>query len=187
MIWNTHLHDIPPGTHAFLSPSSNSWLRYDKEKMRIRCINKDAAIRGTEDHAYAELSIRRRQKLRGNDTLAKYVNDAIGFRMTPEQPLVYDHNCFGTADAIFYDERKKFLRIHDLKTGSSPVSFDQLIIYAALFCMEYKVDPTDIKCELRIYQNNAYEVLNPAGELIENYMDIIAERSKWVDEITQEL
>lgn len=188
MIWNTHLHDIPPGTHAFLSPSSNAWLRYDKDKMRMRVINRDAALRGTEDHAYAELSIRRRQKLRGNSTLTKYVNDAIGFRMTPEQPLVYDHNCFGTADAIFYDERKKFLRIHDLKTGVSPVSFDQLLVYAALFCMEYKVDPMDIKCELRIYQNNDYEVLNPAGELIENYMDIIVERSKWVDEITaQEL
>ena len=75
-----------------------------------------------------------------------------------------------------------------MKTGVSPVSFDQLLVYAALFCMEYKVDPTDIKCELRIYQNNDYEVLNPAGELIENYMDIIIERSKWVDEITaQEL
>lgn len=187
MIWNIHSHDILPGTHAFLSPSSNAWLRYDKEKMRARCVNKDAALRGTEDHAYAELSIRRRQKLKGNNTLSKYVNDAIGFRMRPEQLLVYDHNCFGTADAIFYDERKKFLRIHDLKTGLSPVSFDQLIVYAALFCMEYKVNPMDIKYELRIYQNNDYEVMNPEGELISNYMDIIVERSKWVDEITQEL
>lgn len=187
MIWNTHLHDIPPGTHAFLSPSSNAWLRYDKEKMRIRINNKDAASRGTEDHAYAELSIRRRQKLKGTNTLAKYVNDAIGFRMQPEQPLVYDHNCFGTADAIFFDERKKFLRIHDLKTGLSSVSFDQLLVYAALFCMEYKVNPMDITYELRIYQNNDYEVMNPEGALISNYMDIIVERSKWVDEITQEL
>lgn len=186
MIWNDHSHDIPPGTHAFLSPSSNAWLRYDKDKMRIRCENKDAAQRGTEDHAYAEVSIRRRQKLRGNNTLAKYVNDAIGFRMKPEQPLVYNHNCFGTADAIFFDERKKFLRIHDLKTGTSPVTFDQLLIYSALFCMEYRINPIDISYELRIYQNNDYEVFNPDGAIISNYVDIIKERSKWVDEFTQE-
>lgn len=188
MKWHEHSNDIyAPGTHAFLSPSNNAWLRYDKEKMRSRYMNKDAALKGTEDHAYAELSIRRRQKLKGNSTLSKYVNDAIGFRMRPEQLLVFDHNCFGTADAIFFDERKKLLRIHDLKTGLSPVTFDQLVIYAALFCLEYRVNPIDISYELRIYQNNDCEVLNPDGELVSEFMDIIRERSKWVDELSMEV
>lgn len=36
------------------------------------------------------------------------------------------------------------LRIHDLKTGISPVHMDQLLIYAALFCLEYKIKPGSI-------------------------------------------
>lgn len=65
-----------------------------------------------------------------------YVNDAIGFKMTPEQPLFYSENCFGTADAISY--RNKLLRIHDLKTGLIPAHMEQLMIYAALFVWNIK-------------------------------------------------
>jgi hypothetical protein len=31
-----------------------------------------------------------------------YVNDAIGYQMTPEQPIYYSENCVGTADAISF-------------------------------------------------------------------------------------
>ena len=91
------------------------------------------------------------QKLpKSKQTLNMYVNDAIGFKMTPEQILYYSDNCFGTADAILF--RNNFLRIHDLKTGKIPAHMEQLEIYAALFCLEYKVKPADIEMELRIYQ-----------------------------------
>ena len=40
-----------------------------------------------------------------------------------------------------------------MKTGSTPVHIEQLLGYAGLFCLEYKVDPRSLKqCELRIYQ-----------------------------------
>lgn len=100
-----------------------------------------------------------------------YVNDAIGFKMTPEQPLFYSENCFGTADAISY--RNKLLRIHDLKTGLIPAHMEQLMIYAALFCLEYKVKPADIDMELRIYQNNEVLYHNPTAEDIVPIMDKI--------------
>ena len=33
-------------------------------------------------------------------------------------------------------------------------SFDQLLVYTALFCLEYGVRPAEIDIELRIYQND---------------------------------
>ena len=66
-----------------------------------------------------------------------YVNDAIGFKMTPEQILYYSDNCFGTADAILF--RNNFLRIHDLKTGKiSGTHGAAFEIYAALFVWNIK-------------------------------------------------
>ena len=44
------------------------------------------------------------------------------------------------------------LRIHDYKSGTVPGHMEQLQIYAALFCLEYKIRPSDIDMELRIYQ-----------------------------------
>ena len=52
-------------------------------------------------------------------TFNAYVNDAIGYRMTPEQVLYYSPNVYGTADAIRFYENSRFLRIHDLKTGNT--------------------------------------------------------------------
>jgi len=102
-----------------------------------------------------------------------YVNDAIGFQMQPEQVLYFSPNFFGTADAIHYDEHKKFLRIHDLKTGETPASLKQLEIYAALFCLEYGIKPGDIGIELRIYQNDDVLIGNPTAENILPIMDKI--------------
>jgi hypothetical protein len=78
--------------------------------------------------------------------------------MTPEQVLYYSDNCFGTADAISF--RNGLLRIHDLKTGESPAKFDQLKIYAAIFCHEYQIPPGDIDMEFRIYQMDEVKYCN---------------------------
>jgi hypothetical protein len=102
-----------------------------------------------------------------------YVNDALHFSLTPEQPLYFSRNCFGTADAISFDETKNFLRIHDLKTGTVPAHIEQLQIYAALFCLEYHVKPEQISMELRIYQNDRIEINNPNSEDISKIMETI--------------
>lgn len=91
-----------------------------------------------------------------------YVNDAIGFKMTPEQTLYYSENCFGTTDAISF--RDNFLRIHDLKTGEIPAHMEQLEIYASLFCLEYGIKPTQIEMELRLYQSEEILVFNPSAD-----------------------
>jgi hypothetical protein len=99
-------------------------------------------------------------------TLNKYINDAIGYKMKPEQILYYSKHAFGTADSISF--RRNVLRIHDLKTGEKPAYkedketgeyiLEQLEIYAALFCLQYGEKlgfvPEDIKFILSIYQNN---------------------------------
>ena len=100
-----------------------------------------------------------------------FVNDAIGFKMIPEQVLYYSDNCFGTADAISFNKNK--LRIHDLKTGVIKASIEQLLIYASLFCLEYRVDPNSIEIELRIYQNNDIVIVDPEKEHIKSIMDTI--------------
>ena len=100
-----------------------------------------------------------------------YVNDAIGFKMKPEQILFYSYNCFGTADAICF--RDDFLRIHDLKTGVTPAHIEQLEVYAALFCLEYHIDPAKIEIELRLYQSNDILVHNPGADEIQPIMQKI--------------
>lgn len=82
----------------------------------------------------------------------------------------------GTADAISF--RNNILRIHDLKTGVRPVHIEQLEIYAALFCLEYKVNPEDIEIELRIYQSDEVLVHNPKAEEIRSIMNKIIHLDK---------
>ena len=105
------------------------------------------------------------------DTVKNYINDGVGYKMVAELPLYFSDDFFGTADSISF--RKGFLRIHDLKTGTGPVHIEQLMIYAALFCLEYKIKPSDIDMELRIYQNGDILVSNPSTDEIVPIMDTI--------------
>ena len=167
-------HSDLVGQHAFLGASKYSWLNYDDEKLIQTYLNSLAVQKGTELHDLACRLIKLGVNLpKSKTTLNQYVNDAIAYRLTPEQPLYFSRNCFGTADAISFDDRKRFLRIHDLKTGVTPAHMEQLEIYAALFCLEYHKQPTDLGMELRIYQNNEILVHSPQGENIESIMKLI--------------
>lgn len=127
-----------------------------------------------------------------NKTFDKYVNDAIGFRMTPEVQLYYSENCYGTTDAITFrnndrsKSKKYFLRIHDLKTGVTPASLHQLEIYAALFFLEYKIRPEDTEMELRIYQNDDVLIGNPKTKDIKPIMNKIVLFDKVIEKIKLE-
>lgn len=139
--------------HAFMSPSTYSWVNYDEQKMDARIHASFAARRGTDLHDVAQRLISLGVKLPDTqETINAYVNDCIGFRMSPEQTLFYSDNCFGKADSIGF--RNNRLRIFDLKTGINKTSMMQLFIYAALFCLEYGFKPVSIETELRIYQND---------------------------------
>ena len=174
------------GMHAFLSASKYHWIRYDEEKIINSYMNFMATQKGTELHDFACQCIRLGQKLdrTKKTSLNMYVNDAIGFKMTPEQKLVYSINCFGTADAICF--RKNLLRIHDYKSGVVPAHMDQLRIYAALFCLEYKIKPPDIDIELRIYQNDEILYDKPTAEDIVPIMDKIITFDKILSRIRSE-
>lgn len=183
MQFNKHVNQ--EGMHAFLGASKYQWLNYDDEKLATVYQNHLAKLRGTVLHDFAAQCIKLGQKLpRSNKTLNMYVNDAIGFKMTPEQVLFYSENCFGTADAISF--RNNFLRIHDLKTGATPTSMNQLLIYAALFCLEYKVKPGEIDMELRIYQSDDVDIYNPTAEDILPIMDRIIRADKIIARIKEQ-
>lgn len=157
------------GKHALLSPSQPSWLNYTEEKMQSVYSGIQAVELGTRKHALAAEHIALNEKMpKSKRSLCAYVNDAIGLKMIPEQPLFYSENCFGTADAISFEGN--MLRIHDLKTGTHPGKMEQLKIYAALFCLEYGIRPIDISIELRIYQFDEVTVETPDFEEIENIM-----------------
>ena len=165
------------GCHAPFSASQPAWLNYDDEKAITVFRNKKAAEIGTRLHEWAKETIDLRIKQpRSNKTLYAYVNDAIGFKMDTEVVLYYSDYFFGTADAISF--RNGMLRIHDLKTGTTKVHMEQLMIYAALFCLEYKIKPGDIEIELRIYQNNEILYHNPTAEEILPIMDRIIHLNK---------
>lgn len=132
---NFNNHSKFEGQHAFLSASKYHWINYDNDKIAQSYSNFMAAQKGTILHEFAAQCIELGQKLPSSKkTLNRYVNDAIGFKMIPEQILFYSENCFGTADSISF--RDNLLRIHDLKTGAIPAHMEQLEIYAALFCLE---------------------------------------------------
>ena len=183
MNFNKHLN--LEGQHAFLGASKYHWINYDNEKVSDAFLKFMAAQKGTRLHAFAAECISLGQKLpRSKKTLNMYVNDAIGFGMTPEQVLYYSDNCFGTADAISF--KNDFLRIHDLKTGTIPAHIEQLEIYAALFCLEYRIKPGDIDIELRIYQNDEILYHNPTAEDIVPITDKIITFNKIINSIKEQ-
>ena len=189
------------GQHAFLSPSQPQWLRYSDDKLVERYANAQAVQRGTELHQLAHDLIRLNVMLpRTKTSLNMFVNDAIGFKMSSEQPVYFHRFCYGTADAIEY--KRNYLRIHDLKTGETEGKMDQLKIYAALFCLNYQdyvrqarkdgrsdidiardldlkvnelhFDPKQMSgIELRIYQYGEIRAEEQDPEEIQAIMDII--------------
>lgn len=182
---NFNKHSELEGQHAFLSASSYHWLRYDEAKLRTVWKNWRAQQRGTELHELAASLIRMGIALPNNgSTLSEYVNDAIRYLMSPEVVLWYSDNCFGTADAIGFQDM--CLRIYDLKTGTHKASMDQLRIYAALFCLEYDVDPHSIGIELRIYQSDEVreEVADP--DVIFSIIERIIQADKEVTQLKEE-
>ena len=208
MIFEKHLN--LRGEHAFLAPSQPHWLRYSEEQLYQKYASNYAQAIGTSLHELAETLINNNLKLKKGDKLTvlthllhdgiprnvidmdrlysnfmTYVNDAIGFKLTPEQILYYSDYCFGTADAISF--RNNFLRIHDYKSGSIPAKMEQLMVYAALFCLEYKVKPGEIETELRIYQNDEIIFHNPTADEILPVMDSIIQMSKALERMNEEV
>ena len=181
-------HSKLEGLHSPFSASQSSWLRYDDNKAIEVYLNKKASVMGTRLHAWAKDTIDLRIKQpRSKKSLYAYVNDAIGFKMDTEVVLFYSERFFGTADAISF--RDNFLRIHDLKTGKSGKIEDhieQLEIYAALFCLEYRIKPGDIQMELRVYKNDEVLVHNPTAEDILPIMDKIIHLDKLLEQIEEE-
>ena len=183
MQFNNHLN--LEGLHAVFSPSQSSWLRYDDNKALDFYSNRKAAEMGSRLHAWAKETIDLGIKQpRSKKTIYAYVNDAIGFKMSTEVVLYYSDKFFGTADAISF--RNGVLRIHDLKTGKTPVHMEQLEIYAALFCLEYKVKPSEIDMELRIYQNDEVLVHTPTAEDIVPIIDKIVHLNKILEKVDYE-
>jgi hypothetical protein len=148
-------------------------LDYEPDKLRRVYFQSKQAARGDELHAFAQKAIELKQKLPDDGTtLSTYVNDAIGFRMQAEVPLIYSIDCFGTADAVGIREERSVmtLRISDLKTGINPASMKQLLIYAGIFFFMHRelFDPRDVHVILRIYQND--EVIQHEPDVTEMLM-----------------
>lgn len=78
------------------------------------------------------------------------------------------------------------LRIHDLKTGITPTHMEQLMVYSALFCLEYRIKPVDINMELRIYQSDEVVVHNPEIDEIVPIIDKIITFDKILTRIKEE-
>ncbi len=194
------------GKHAVLGASRYNWIGDTEQDVLERVGRGYLTELGTQIHDIARRRIKYGFKLKKHDrdsvivdlldsgiprltfdyidfdfmyqNLMNYVNDAIGFRMVPEVVLAYSDICFGTADAVRFDEKDNLLRIHDLKTGSSTAHMEQLLIYAALFCLEYRKKPGEIKSELRIYQSNEITRYEASADDILPIMDKIVSFDK---------
>lgn len=212
MLWNNHSKDVPKGSHALLGASRCSWLNYDEDDLYNAYKRQYATAMGTSLHELAADLIENRIRLSKRDThlvllhliknhiprdvieeefdriminLVPYVEDGIGYRMRVEQPLFYSQNAFGTADSIIFDEKKRLLRVHDYKSGTTPVHMEQLYIYAALFCLEYEFKPGDLNFELRIYQNGEQLIDKPEVDIILPIMDEIVRKDKLIEQFKE--
>ena len=211
MIWHEHKYDTPEGSHAILSGSKYSWINYDKDKLFEYLSSSYAQTIGTLIHELAAKLITSQIRVSKNEArkmillylldhkiprtvididryvenFTAYVNDAVGFGMRPEQVLRYSENAFGTADAILYNEKKRFLRIHDYKSGVTQPSLHQLEIYAAFFCLEYNIKPKDITTELRIYWGNEIITGLPTAADIVPIMDTIVTYDQYIKDIKE--
>lgn len=176
------------GKHATLSPSTYHWIRYSDEKLEDWLFNKEAMRRGTELHALASECIRLGVRLPATKkTLNAYVNDAIGYKMKPEQLLFATPHCFGTADAIGFKDKEKILRVFDLKTGETPAKPDQLLVYGAIFCIEYNFRPFELQYDFRIYQSDEVAMYEVDPDEIAHIMDRIMTFSNRIDKIREEM
>ena len=203
MQWNDHKQ--LEGKHAFLGASNFHWINWNDQIFENRYYSQFSTTIGTAIHALAHDCILNRTKLNKHDrhlieitlyhayipkdaydpddiliNLIPFVNDAIGYHMSSEILLYYNNYCFGTCDAISFSQKERILRIHDLKTGTTTAHMEQLLIYAALFCLEYHKNPHQFKTELRIYQNFNIVVEEPDANDIETFMNLIQERSQTI-------
>ena len=206
MIWNRHSN--LEGSHAFLSASKYNWITKTNEELVQAYTNSYSQTIGTLMHAYAADSIKFREKLRKSDargakfdlmrrdvpefaidirsffpTVMAYVNDSIDYMMDPEVLLYYSDLCYGTADSITVSN--DILRIHDLKTGITPAKTDQLMVYAALFFLEYPYKPERMRTELRIYQMDDIIVREPEVEEIREVMNAIVEKDRVLQKLKE--
>lgn len=211
---NFNKHFDKEGKHAILSASSWRWLNDDQESLMKRIASSYAQVIGTILHDFAAKHIQYRIKLNKYDkknamlelltsgvpayvldsldfdsifeNLMAYVNDGVGFKMYPEVVLYYSENFFGTADAISFNENERVLRIHDYKSGVIPAHIEQLEIYAALFCLEYRFKPHEIETHLRIYQSGEVLCHEPEPEEIKEVADKIVYLDKFLNRMRQE-
>lgn len=207
MKWNRHPE--LQGQHTFLSPSKYAFLRKTDDELVASYYNSFVSTVGTVTHEFAAECLRQRHSLEEGDerhlafelirkkipeeafdvgfifpTLMAYVNDSIGYGMDPEIGLMYSNLCGGTADAISF--RRKKLRIHDLKTGTSPAKIDQLMGYAALFFLEYGYKPESARTELRIYQSGDIFVCEPNPDELREVMETIVHADAVLQHLKEE-
>lgn len=200
-------HHLLEGKHAFLGGSQYHWLNWPDEDLEGKYYSHFSTDMGTALHSLASDCIRSRTKLNKSDrhlidltlykasiptsalnteeiliNLMQFVNDAIGFHLSSEVILYYSPECFGTADAIGFDERNNILRIHDYKSGLTPAHMEQLMIYAALFCLEYHKKPGDMKLiSLKLYQNCEIREYVPQSGEIETIMNMIIDKCNKIE------
>lgn len=207
-------HSDLEGRHAILSASSWRWINDDPEALVKRLCSQYLQSIGTILHDIARKHIKHRIKLNKYDkknvmlelvelgvpafvidtinfdamfeNLMRYVNDCVAFKMTPEVVLAYGKYFFGTTDAIKYDEESRFLRIHDLKTGTTPAHMEQLMIYAALFCLEYAIKPSSIQIELRIYWGDDHILYTPTADEITHIIEQIIKHDTLMTKLREE-
>lgn len=207
-----HEHSDFANKHSFLAPSKVGWENYTPDDLYSSYGSSRASVNGTKMHELAARYISMKYKVPKSinaimlavsgyfgyapsftkeqlDNFRLYVNDAIGFGMRAEQPLIYSKWAFGTCDTISFKPEKgdMTLRIHDLKTGFGDTHIEQLLKYAALFCLEYNVKPGDFNIILAIYQLGEINWVSPEPSDVVWFMDKYRYFSNLLDEASNEI
>lgn len=181
--------------HSILGPSKAArWLNCPASVAAERGQPNEpspAAIEGTKAHYEAEQVLRQYVETGSvvipqdiMDGVDVYINDVLAITkhhnfLSVEEMIRIDAihtECFGTADAFYYDEHNHRLTVWDLKYGFNYVSAEmnwQLIAYAAGIMDHLNIDHEGLVVDLRIVQPRAYSNAGPVRNWLHAGVEIV--------------
>ena len=198
--------EVPPNTHAILSPSSAArWLECQKSarlEQEFSDQPTQAAAEGTAAHALAEHKVRKALKMRSRRPTSEYDSDEMeectdAYRdYIMEQLSIERQTCpdaqayietkldltsyipesFGTSDCIIVSDNK--LHVIDLKYGKTVIEAEENPQMKL-----YALGALDIYEGLYDFKEVEMTIFQPRRENVSTWKESVADLRKWAEEV----
>lgn len=183
---NKHRSELGTEIHEWASGRINLGARVTSAAEALKDVKYHIYLKYAKAIAYKDILLKNLEYVPDEvwPTAKDFINDSIGFRMESEKRIGYSDLFWGTADAIKHDGKN--IMVFDLKTGIRPAKTEQLLIYAALFCLMDNINPLGKKFETRIYQGNDILIEYPEAEEIKEIANAIVHKDQIINKFMGE-